>query len=188
MTVADLTGPAPVLNTRFLNVGTAEIYGAELDLNYAPNDRWDFSFSGGLLETEITKSPVVFENPLGELIPLEGQPIPSTPKWNLSTTLAHHIPVDRVGVFTLQAEGRAQAKKNTGLSNLPLADIPAYGLVNFRVLWESEHGRYNAQAFVTNAFNKAYFANISDSNLAAGALITQSGEPRLWGAKFGVSF
>lgn len=188
LTVADLTGSAPVLNTRFLNVGTAEIYGAELDLNYAPNDRWDFSFSGGLLETEITKSPVVFENPLGELIALEGQPIPSTPKWNLSTTLAHHIPVDRVGVFTLQAEGRAQAKKNTGLSNLPLADIPSYGLVNFRVLWESEDGRYNAQAFVTNAFNKAYFANISDSNLAAGALITQSGEPRLWGAKFGVSF
>jgi iron complex outermembrane receptor protein len=122
------------------------------------------------------------------LIPLEGRPIPSTPKWNLSTTLAHHLPVDRVGVFTLQAEGRAQAKKNTGLSNLPLADIPSYGLVNFRILWESEHGRYNAQAFVTNAFNKAYFANISDSNLAAGALITQSGEPRLWGVKFGVSF
>lgn len=47
---------------------------------------------------------------------------------------------------------------------------------------------YNAQAFVTNAFNKAYFNRINDTNAPAGSLITQQAEPRVFGVKFGVSF
>ena len=188
LSVADTTGPVPLLSTQFLNVGKAEIYGAELELNYAPNDRWDLNLSGGLLETEITKSPLILNSPRLGLVPLQGRPIPQTPKWNLSATLAHHIPVDGAGVFTVQAEGRAQAKQNFVLSNDPLVDVPSYGVVNFRILWESDDKKYNAQVFVTNAFNKAYFNRINDTNAPAGSLITQQAEPRLWGAKFGVSF
>jgi len=74
------------------------------------------------------------------------------------------------------------------LSNISLADIPSYGLVNFRVMWESEDQRFNVQAFVTNAFKKTYFNGVSDANLGAGSLLTQVGEPRLWGVKFGANF
>lgn len=174
--------------TRFINVGRAEMYGAELELDYRPNDRWDFSFSGGLLHTEITKSDVSFETPLGDFVPLQGRPLPATPKWNLSASIAHHIPVSGVGTFTLQADGRAQARQNSGLSNISLADIPSYGLVNFRVMWESEDEQFNVQAFVTNAFKKTYFNGVSDANLGDGTLLTQLGEPRLWGVKLGVNF
>ncbi|ATE66559.1 TonB-dependent receptor [Rhizorhabdus dicambivorans] len=174
--------------TQFINVGRAEMYGAEVELDYKPNERWDFNFSGGLLRTEITKSPVRFQTPLGTTVPLVGRPLPATPKWNLSASIAHHIPVSGVGTFTLQADGRAQAKQNTGLSNISLADIPSYGLVNFRVMWESEDQRFNVQAFVTNAFKKTYFNGISDANLGAGSLLTQVGEPRLWGVKLGANF
>lgn len=174
--------------TRFLNVGEAEIYGVEAELDYQPNERWDFSVSGGLLHTEITKSSVMFETPLGDFVSLQGRPLPATPKWNLSAQIAHHIPVSGVGIFTLQADGRAQARLNQGLSNIRLADLPSYGLVNFRVSWESENKAYNVQAFVTNAFKKTYFNGLSDANLGGGSLLTQLGEPRLWGVKFGASF
>jgi iron complex outermembrane receptor protein len=186
--VADTSGPVPILSTRFLNLGKAEIYGAELELSYVPNRHWDLAFTGGLLETEITKSPVVFNSPRLGLISLEGRPLPQTPKWNVNGTFAYHIPTDQTGVFTLQAEGRAQAKQNFGLSNDPLVDVPSYGVVNFRVLWKSDDGKYNAQLFVTNAFNKAYFNRINDTNVAQGSLITQQAEPRLWGGKIGASF
>lgn len=192
LTVVEYPDPSqpqtPILNTRFLNVGKAEIYGAELEMNYAPSERWDFGFSGGLLYTEITDSDIVFSTPRLGIVPLEGRPLPSTPRWNLSAQIAHHIPAGDLGVFTLQAEARAQAKQNSGLNNDPLATIPSYGLVNFRFLWESKDKSYNVQAFVTNVFNKAYFVGISDSNIGAGALITQQAEPRLWGLKFGASF
>lgn len=188
LTIADTSGSTPVLTTQFLNIGKAEMYGAEVELNYAPNERWDIALSGGLLDTEITNSPIVFQSPRLGLVPLQGRPIPQTPKWNVSATLAHHIPVSGAGVFTLQAEGRAQAKQNFGLSNDPLADVPSYGLVNLRILWESDDKKYNAQAFVTNVFNKAYFNYITDANVAAGSLITLQAEPRLWGIKFGVAF
>jgi len=96
--------------------------------------------------------------------------------------------VSGVGTFTLQADGRAQASQNSGLSNISLADIPSYGLVNFRVMWESEDEQFNVQAFVTNAFKKTYFNGVSDANLGDGTLLTQLGEPRLWGVKLGVNF
>lgn len=195
LSVADLSSGVPVLTTRFLNIGKAEMYGAELELTYAPNDRWDFSVSGGLLETEITKSSLRIGVPrLSTLpppqntIPLQGLPIPQTPKWNVSATLAHHIPVSGVGVFTLQTEARAQATQNFTLSNDPIVDIPSYGIVNFRIMWESENKKYNVQAFVTNALKKDYFTRMNDTIFSSGALVTQLGEPRLWGVKFGAAF
>src|SRR5690606_7158884 len=147
LTVANATGGNIALATQFINVGRAEMYGAEMELTYTPSERWDFNISGGLLHTEITKSPVIFQTPLGDTVALEGRPLPATPKWNVSALLAHHIPVANVGTFTLQADGRAQARQNSGLSNIALADIPSYALVNFRVMWESEDKRYNIQAF-----------------------------------------
>lgn len=187
LAVADTLGPAPVLTTRFLNVGTVEMYGAEAELTYAPTERLNIALSGGLLHSEITKSSVIFNGPrLGRTL-LQGKPLPQTPKWNVNATVAYKIPTG-IGNFTLQAEGRAQAEQNFGLSNDPLAAVPSYGLVNFRVMWESEDKMFNAQVFVTNAFNKLYFASISDVNSPAGAFITQIGEPRLWGVKLGANF
>ncbi|MCP3731413.1 TonB-dependent receptor [Sphingomonas sp. MG17] len=182
------SGPVTTTSTRFLNVGQVEIYGAELEFNYKPSERWDFGVSGGLLHSEITKTPLTFSGPRLGLVALQGRPLPQTPKWNVSGTFAHHVPTASMGTFTLQAEGRAQAEQNFGLSNDPLARVPSYGLVNFRVMWESDDKMFNAQVFVTNAFNKLYFASISDVNSAAGAFITQVGEPRLWGVKFGAAF
>ena len=188
--------PTPLPGTGFqtvssyLNLGQVTLYGAELEMNYTPGERWDFSLSGGLLHTEITKSPLIFNGPRLGLLPLQGRPLPQSPKWNVNAVVAYHLPVDRAGVFTLQGEARAQAKQNFGLSNDPLADAPSYGVVNFRILWVSEDKKFNAQLFVTNAFNKAYFSFISDvsAGSTSGVLATQQAEPRLWGAKLGVSF
>ena len=188
LAVADSLGPAPILSTRFLNVGTVEMYGGEAELTYTPSERWDFALNGGLLHSKITKSPVIFNGPRLGRVSLVGKPLPQSPKWNVNATFAHHIPTKSSGIFTLQAEGRAQAAQNFGLSNDPLAMVPSYGLVNFRVMWESDNKKLNAQVFVTNAFNKLYFSSISDVNSASGAFITQIGEPRLWGVKLGVNF
>lgn len=188
LSVVDLTSGTPIASNRFLNVGVAEIYGAELELAYSPSPRWDFNMSGGLLHTRITDSDLKISSPNLGVINLEGLPLPQTPAWNVSGQLAYHIPAGRAGAFTLQAEGRAQAKQNFVLTNDPIVDIPSYGIVNFRILWESADKKFNGQVFVTNAFAKDYFARLNETNITAGSLIAQMGEPRLWGAKFGVSF
>jgi iron complex outermembrane recepter protein len=61
--------------------------------------------------------------------------------------------------------------------------------VNFRIMWESENRKFNAQAFVTNAFQEKYLLLNRDAAIGIlGAINSFEGDPRLWGAKFGMSF
>jgi iron complex outermembrane recepter protein len=124
-------------------------------------------------------------------VPLEGKRPPETPGWNANAIVAYHMPVQQLGTFTLQAEANAQGRQSFSLTNFPLAEDPARIVANFRLLWKSENGRYNAQAFVTNAFNEDYYNFAFDSGIPrnAGGKVTSIGnEPRLWGVKLGVSF
>src|SRR3546814_11895614 len=91
-----------------------------------------------------------------------------------------------VGTFTFQAEGTARSKVNYSITNHPLAGDLAKTVVNFRIMWESENGRFNAQAFVTNALTAKYLVLNRDAVIGVfGAVHLYKGDPRLWGVNFG---
>jgi iron complex outermembrane recepter protein len=176
---------------RFLNIGVVKSYGLDAEIKFAPNRRWDFSFGLGLLDTKITKSNVIALDPFRQPTRLQGLRPLETPKWTANSILAHHIPAAQLGVFTLQAEMSAQGAQNFSLTNDALTKDGARAIFNFRLLWESENGKFNAQAFVTNAFKKAYYLYAFAAGIpasAGGFLASTVNEPRLWGVKFGVRF
>src|SRR3546814_16280166 len=41
---------------QFINSGDARMYGAEVEISYTPNRRWNINMGGGLLVTQITAS------------------------------------------------------------------------------------------------------------------------------------
>jgi iron complex outermembrane receptor protein len=182
----------PSTNTasfNFINVGTVHVWGAETEIHYRPDKHWDLSLSAGYVGNEITKSGVVTPDNFGVLVSLQGKQLIQTPQWTFNTILAYHVPTHNLGVFTLQNEEHGIASQNFSIVNDPLADEPAYVLTNFRILWESPQGIYNAQAYVTNAFSKNYALDVLDSVTAEGGkLVLTEGEPRLWGVKLGMRF
>lgn len=175
----------------FINSGDAEMYGAELELSYVPSDRWDITLAGGLLETRIVDSDVVVQDHRAPAtgIPLEGLELTQAPKWTANGIIAHHVPLGGAGTLTLQSEATARGAMHFSITNHPLAKVPEKIVVNFRVMWKSDDGRFNAQAFVTNAFKRRYLLLNRDAVLGVfGAINSFEGEPRLWGVRFGASF
>ncbi|ATE66874.1 TonB-dependent receptor domain-containing protein [Rhizorhabdus dicambivorans] len=179
------------VQSQFINAGNARLYGIETEINFVPSRYFDLNFNAGYLDNKITSSDVIVPNPLNVPTPLKGRKLPRTPKWNANAIAAVHIPVERLGTFTFQAEANAVAKQNYSLTNFYLAADEARIVANFRLLWKSESGKINAQAFVTNAFNRNYYLNIADTVInraALGGIAGPENEGRLWGFKVGMTF
>lgn len=184
--VNPVTGSVSAL---YLNIGQAEIKGAELELSYSPTPRWDIKFGGGLTDAKVTKSSLFVLDDTRNPVSIQGKRLRQVPKWNMNAILAYHIPMGGSGRLTLQGEVSAKDRENFSLYESPLGWDTSRVLANFRILWNSEDGRYNAQAFVTNAFNKNYlYTNGVQALSARGHLAAVTGAPRLWGVKLGAKF
>lgn len=88
------------------NLGNAEIWGVELEWNYAPNDVFEFSGGVGYLHDELTSlTPVALTNVeidgVTPIITLDTQ-LPKTPTWSVNAAVGYHIPVGTSGEFVLR--------------------------------------------------------------------------------------
>ena len=172
----------------YINVGEARLYGIETEISFQPTPRWDFRFSGALIDTKITDSDVETPDAFNNRVPLEGLELPKTPGWTFNALAAYHLPT-ALGRFTLQTEVNGRDKQYFSVSNDPLTLEEAHVFVNLRILWRSPDERFNAQAFVTNLFDEPYFTTLREPVArATGALSAVEGQGRLWGVKVGMDF
>jgi iron complex outermembrane receptor protein len=172
----------------YINAGQARLYGIETEISFQPSASWDFRFSGSLIKTKITDSDVVTSDAFNNQVPLEGLELVKTPKWTFNAIAAYHIPTS-LGRFTLQTEVNGRDKQHFSLANDPLAIEPSHVFANFRIMWRSPDERFNAQAFLTNAFNEAYFVALREVVARTNGLLPAvEGQGRLWGVKLGMNF
>src|SRR3546814_9684032 len=80
---------------QFINSGDARMYGAEVEISYTPNRRWNINLGGGLLDTKITDSDVIVADHRAPStgIPLEGLGLTQAPSWTANAIIAHHLPL-----------------------------------------------------------------------------------------------
>jgi len=176
-------------SARFINVGKVRLYGAETELNFRPNDDWDLSFSGGLLENKIYQSNVIVADPIAGQMSLQGKRLQQTPKWNYNFTIARHLTIDGIGRFTLQGEGSGVGHQYYSITNNPLSADKSRFVANVRLAWTSPDKRIRAEAFVTNLFNRDYYLYAQDAVLSQlGFIASTEAEGRLWGVKLGMNF
>src|SRR5690606_24152446 len=140
----------------FVNAGDVEVIGAEAELTYVPIDQLELSLGLATLDTEISGATKTLANYYGAQESPNGNELPSAPKYSVNGSIAYHWDLAANGVFTLQGSFKYQDDIYFNIDNNPFKTQEAYGLVNFRAIWESQDGRYRGEAFVDNAFDEEY--------------------------------
>ena len=147
-----------------LNTGQVQSYGAELEADWRPTERWDFNAGLTYLHARITNG--------SEYVQTTGMPLPSdrilfTPDWNFDLNGSYTQPI---GDDSLRFDGTLIGKGDRVGSTLTPASVPvlpAYMMVNTSITYI--HGRYQLAAFATNLTNTRYFESYLDSSLLSTA-------------------
>ncbi|MEQ8263948.1 TonB-dependent receptor [Pseudohaliea sp.] len=167
---------------RFLNLGQADIYGAELEL-MAVAGNWEFSLGGGLLDSEISTADTITVNGVS----IDGNELSTAPASNFNGAIRYRLPAGQVGELVFQADGRYQSSMFFGPDNSAYEEQDAYGVFNLRVGWTSTGGDLTAQLFVENAGDEDYATTMFQ---AAGFPVSYHalGAPRRVGFRLGLEF
>jgi iron complex outermembrane receptor protein len=160
------------------NIGKQKNNGAELEIEWAPDERWFLRQSVGWLHAVYEDTDRVITTYAGP-IPLDGKHPVNSPKWTYNGFARFTHPLmagwsGSVGVDYRWVDDRYLEATNQVFD---LAD--AYWLVNLRGSVFSDDGRWEASVYATNLFDEDYLSYI---NNIAFFKLDIFGEPRTVGA------
>ena len=183
--VLELQGGQPV--STFLNFGDATVLGAEFELSAEITDRLNARLAVSLLDSEISASPdITFSaGPGPTTTAIDGLDMQSAPGVTASGLVRYDIPTE-YGQFGLQTDFSWTDNHHFNIDAYPLDSEDSYALINLRLLWESNDGKYHAQAFVENLTDKEY-KSLSLSFAEFDSHLIIWGRPIWWGFQAGVS-
>ena len=147
-----------------LNTGQVESYGAELEADWRPTRRWDFSAGLTLLHARITNGSEYEDT---TKMPLPSDRILFTPDWNFDLNGSYAQPI---GDDALRFDGTLIGKGDrigSTLTPTSVPVLPAYLLVNASITYI--HGPYQLALFATNLTNTKYYESYLDSSLLSTA-------------------
>jgi iron complex outermembrane receptor protein len=170
------------------NVAEASGTGAELELRWEPNDRWELLASLAYTDTEIDSVDQSFLDD-GGCDACTGNELWFNPDWSASEVITYHIPLAGSAEIYLSAEHHYQDDMFAGPDNLALAVTPSWNEFNFRIGFDSGE-RWRAVAYVQNAFDEEYFErgweNADVENLGGYGLVNTlvwPSKPRTFGVR-----
>jgi iron complex outermembrane receptor protein len=160
------------------NVGSARIYGTELEIEARPVAQLLLNASLGYVDYQTISCGLACQtaaNPSGT--PANGI-APYTPKWTANAGVQYSISLGSQGTVTPRFDYSYQDAIFTDLANTPIGRIPAYGVANFHLRWVSDSGKWSNELAITNLFAREYFVNEYASYFSLGALTGTPGAPR----------
>jgi iron complex outermembrane receptor protein len=194
------------------NAGDARIKGFELESQFAITNRLALTGSMSLLDGNYTRVANLTRTiyPYGFFAsfpnPVTGQILPgaavSVPNITLDTPL-QRAPKSKVTVgpqYTYPLEGGARlvsnvdyawtAKQRSAVTIGDSVEMPAYGILNARMKYESAGGRWSVALFGTNLTNRYYLVGGVDfaGGYTVGIRELDLGRPREYGAELQVNF
>jgi len=168
---------------RIVNVPKSEIYGAELEINWAATENLAVYVSTSFLQTEI-KEYVGF-NPFGDVVDFAGAEFNNSPKLQLNAFTSYRFGLgDSLnGRFTVDVEYSDEQQADFEGDNR--FHIDAYTLFGARVSIAPNEGKWEAQAYVRNLTDKYYWTNVY---LHQDSIARFSGMPRTYGVSLKYKF
>jgi len=128
--------------------GDVDVYGAEVDVQFAATKRLSFDGAFGLTHYKV-KDPVANSGPY--LFPAQ-----ASPSYNFGATYLQ--PLGDVGSLTINANyayiGPQQTHPTAGTDSS--YELPGYGLVNARIQWVTASARDTISLFANNLADKTY--------------------------------
>ena len=185
---------------KLINVPKSRIIGAELEASWTPSDNISVRAGGTYINSRVQDYSGY--DVLGVVQDFEGVALPFTPKWTYSLDAEYHTP-DLIsgGEFFVgatltgkSAQDAVFAGDRVSLPNRPGAKvvdnlahpfhIDAYATVDGRIGYNADSG-WQAMAYVKNAFNKYYIANVIPG---ADNSARFAGRPVTYGVQVGFDF
>ena len=167
------TGGVPIVF--FLdNAGELQTQGLELELNGQVSERLSLSAAMAYVDAEFTDYEGAACYPgqteeqgcVGGSQDLSGGTMPNSPEWSFSISGRYDIPLpDLESNMFLHGAYYWQDEVQYSTNNNPRTIGDAYGVADFSLGIETYDGRFSAQLFVKNAFDKFYQSGIVDFSL-----------------------
>jgi len=171
-----------------LNASRATSKGAELELQALPVKGLQFGLSVGYLDAYFGDFPNAVVHG-GYTVDLTGQQLPKSPRFTASTTAQYSMPIttNADGFVRLEGQYRGSMAGNIDATAAPLDGQgtypyiePSYTVWNLR--GGTTVGRFTAEAYSENVFNKSYYNGTYDHFGLGGIRLTP--HPRLYGIQF----
>ena len=174
------------------NAAKATLIGAEVELSARPTDAFELGATFAYLDAKYDNfctgdptrptAPVSTGCTAANPIQLAGKRFPRAPEVTLTGTVAYTIPINPGGL-TLRGDLRYQTKTFFTQFNRPEISQDGYTVVNTRLTYTAEGGRYSFGGFVNNLFDKTYFSEVLESGAFNPQLVAQAyvAPPRTYG-------
>lgn len=173
-----------------INIGTATVQGAELEIEALPIDNLSITATYGLTDIELDAqagSPAGFIDPAGT-IPT-GSISPGIPEKTASAGIQYQIDFDGSGSITPRLDWAWQSRTYYDNANTLLASQESYSLLNARLTWRTSNDDWSVAVGVTNLTDERYYVNkFSLLPFGLGTLEGQPARPREWAVTVRRSF
>ena len=184
---------------RLYAVGKVENKGVELESSFAVSRNFNLGLSGSYLDARILDYPGAqcYTGQTEAQGCVDGTQnrrgvLPGTSKFRMVASANATVPFDTLPFDgTLGAFFRYQSRTMFDLLGDPAATQKRYGILNLTAGIRDKDGHYSAELFVNNAFNKHYYANLSQDGLSPAFAMTASygrDSFRYWGGRFNLHF
>jgi len=174
-------GPTPMAPcAKPSNVGSAEVKGAELELEVYPTEGLSIDASASYLDFQYTEIRSGALSGSTTRAPLD-MITPYTPEWKGSAGISYQFPTTTLGTFALRLDANYQSSVYTSPTNDFTNLIDSYTLTNARLSWKGQEDEWEAAFEVTNLSDELYYLTIFDQRTSVGQVTGQPGYPRMYG-------
>ena len=189
----DSVGNQPIIR----NVGRAEVTGIELEFLAHIDHRWQLDGSMTYLDAEFTRGqlteplrPAPAGDAPGSLVrDLDGLRLTRAPRWQAHIGVQYQQPVNAMGLLTARLDYGWQSKVYYTVFNIDAASQDAYGVVNARLMLDSNDEHWSVAVFAKNLNDKTYFSNQILTGTVYGAEFVGSlAPPRTYGVEMAYRF
>lgn len=167
------------------NVGDAEVWGMELELDLAATGNLFFDGQLAYLNTEIEQLQAADPNNPAD-VDQDGNDLPKAPEFSVSLGSEFHLPLEDMGSLILRMEYSYRDRIFYTLFNDPLAAAASHNIVNGRLTLNSRDDKWSAAVYVRNLLDEDY--EVGGFRGGAFGNIAQFGRPRTYGINLKYNF
>lgn len=158
--------------TNFILFNTdARIYGFDAELSANPGYGIDLSLGVAYANTKVIDVPIN-----GQLFDLKA---PQAPEFTFNFAVGKSVDID-AGTFRLGFDGAYVGSYFSQLNNAPVTDAGDHFVVNARLSFAAESGRWSAAVFARNLFNEERLQYAFDITFPGNGLVEQVFAPPRW--------
>lgn len=182
----DSVGNQPIIR----NVGKSEVTGVETEFLFRVNESWLIDGSVTYLDAKFTEGelteplrPAPLTQAAGSLVQdLSGNTLTRAPRWKANLGIQFSTSIEGLGTLGGRLDYAWQDKVYYTVFNIDAASQAAYGVLNLRLMLDSEDESWGFAAFAKNLNDETYFGNQILTGTVYGAeFVGTLAPPRTWG-------